>query len=230
MIGAGPAGLSAALAAAGRGYDVEIFEKEAVPGGQVRSASRPPHKEAYLDWVVWAVRQLDRQGVKIHYGQEVTAERLKEGKPDAVILAAGADPVTPAIPGIDAPHVCRRPRPSRWERPNPRVPPWSSAPGTSAWRRRISSSPGDIEVTLVEMLPSSPVGKHTAHGYWLHKRIKEAGGRIILGATVTRIEPDAVGLPSGRRGETLPAALVVTAMGAKPENGLEGALQKLVIP
>jgi pyruvate/2-oxoglutarate dehydrogenase complex dihydrolipoamide dehydrogenase (E3) component len=87
-----------------------------------------------------------------------------------------------------------------------------------------------IGVTIVEMLPSSPVGKHTAHGYWLHKRIKEAGGRIILGATVTRTEPDAVFYRQQEEEKQLPAAMVVTAMGSKPANGLEEILKKIGIP
>jgi pyruvate/2-oxoglutarate dehydrogenase complex dihydrolipoamide dehydrogenase (E3) component len=229
VIGAGPAGLSAALAAAGRGYAVEIFEKEATPGGQVRSASRPPHKEAFLDWVTWSVRQLGKRGVTIHYGQEMTAERLKEGKPDAVILAAGAYPVTPELPGIDGPNVvdARDLLVGKVASAGPAVVLGAGYVGMETADFLIARG---IEVTLVEMLPSFPVGKHTAHGYWLHKRIKEAGGRIILGATVTRIEEGAVVYRQGDEEKTLSAALVVTAMGAKPDNALEGALQKLVIP
>jgi 2,4-dienoyl-CoA reductase-like NADH-dependent reductase (Old Yellow Enzyme family)/thioredoxin reductase len=228
VIGAGPTGLSAALAAAGRGYAVEIFEKETAPGGQVRSASRPPHKEAFLDWVTWSVRQLDKQGVKIHYGQEMTAEMLGERKPDVVILAAGAYPVTPEVPGMDGPNVvdARDLLVGKVATAGPAVVLGAGYVGMETADFLIARG---VEVTLVDMLPSSPVGKHTAHGYWLHKRIKEAGGRIILGATVTRIEEGAVVYRQGDEEKTLSAALVVTAMGAKPDNALEGALQKLVI-
>jgi 2,4-dienoyl-CoA reductase-like NADH-dependent reductase (Old Yellow Enzyme family)/thioredoxin reductase len=229
IIGAGPAGLSAALTAAGRGYEVEIFEKESIPGGQVRSASRPPHKEAYLEWVIWSVRQLDRQGIRIHYGQEMTEERLKGGNPDAVILSAGADPLRPAIPGLNAPHVCDA-RDLLLGKPEPAGPAVVLGAGYVGMETADFLTARGIGVTLVEMLPSSPVGKHTAHGYWLHKRIKEAGGRIILGATVTRIEPNAVFCRQQEEEIQLSAAMVVTAMGAKPANGLEGILKELGIP
>jgi 2,4-dienoyl-CoA reductase-like NADH-dependent reductase (Old Yellow Enzyme family)/thioredoxin reductase len=229
IIGAGPAGLSAALTAAGRGYEVEIFEKESIPGGQVRSASRPPHKEAYLEWVIWSVRQLDRQGIRIHYGQEMTEERLKGGNPDAVILSAGADPLRPAIPGLNAPHVCDA-RDRLLGKPEPAGPAVVLGAGYVGMETADFLTARGIGVTLVEMLPSSPVGKHTAHGYWLHKRIKEAGGRIILGATVTRIEPNAVFCRQQEEEIQLSAAMVVTAMGAKPANGLEGILKELGIP
>jgi 2,4-dienoyl-CoA reductase-like NADH-dependent reductase (Old Yellow Enzyme family)/thioredoxin reductase len=229
VIGAGPAGLSAALAAAGRGYAVEIFEKEIAPGGQVRSACRPPHKTSYLDWVDWAVRQMEKFRVKIRYGQEVTAEMLGEQKPNAVILAAGAYPVTPELPGMDGPNVvdARDLLVGKVASAGPAVVLGAGYVGMETADFLIARG---IEVALVEMLPSFPVGKHTAHGYWLHKRIKQAGGRIILGATVTRIEEGAVVYRQGDEEKTLSVALVVTAMGAKPDNALEGALQKLVIP
>ena len=229
VIGAGPAGLSAALAAAGRGYAVEIFEKETAPGGQVRSACRPPHKTSYLDWVDWAVRQMEKFRVKTRYGQEMTAEMLGEQKPNAVILAAGAYPVTPELPGMDGPNVvdARDLLVGKVASAGPAVVLGAGYVGMETADFLIARG---IEVALVEMLPSFPVGKHTAHGYWLHKRIKEAGGRIILGATVTRIEEGAVVYRQGDEEKTLSAALVVTAMGAKPDNALEGALQKLAIP
>lgn len=229
VIGAGPAGLSAATAAAGRGYDVEIFEREAAPGGQVQSASRPPHKEAYLDWVVWAVRQLEKKGVRIHYGQEITEERLRKEITDTVILAAGADPATPAIPGLDAAHVIDA-RDLLLGKAEPVGPAVVLGAGYVGMETADFLTARGIGVTLVEMLPASPVGKHTAHGYWLHKRIKEAGGRIILGATVTRIEPDAVFYRQGEEEKQLPAAMVVTAMGARPAGGLEGVIKELGIP
>ncbi len=229
VIGAGPAGLSAAMAAADRGYEVDIFEREAAPGGQLRSASRPPHKEAYWDWVTWTLRQLDKKGVRIHYGTRMAGDGIAAGKPDAAILAAGADPVRAAIPGMESPHVCdaRDLLLGKAGSANPAV---VLGAGYVGMETADFLAARGVEVTLVDMLPSSPVGKHTAHGYWLHKRIKAAGGRVILGATVTRIEPDAVVYCQGEEEKRLPAALVVTAMGAKPTSELAGIFEKSGIP
>ncbi|MCK7466989.1 MAG: hypothetical protein MZU91_01775 [Desulfosudis oleivorans] len=49
------------------------------------------------------------------------------------------------------------------------------------------------------MLPTPPVGKLTAHGYWLHKRIRDSGGKMYFGAKVTRIDQDAVHFIKERR-------------------------------
>lgn len=225
VIGAGPAGLSAALAAAGRGYEVEIFEKEAVPGGQVQSAGRPPHKKSYLEWVDWSIRQMDKYRVKIHNDREMTAEMLMEKGPDAVVLAAGAYPVTPEIPGIDGPQVvdARDLLVGKVQAAGTAVVLGAGYVGMETADFLIARGTG---VVLVEMLHSAPVGKHTAHGYWLHKRIREGGGRIILGATVTRIEEGAVIYRQGDEEKKISAALVVTAMGAKPDNGLADTLKE----
>lgn len=229
VIGAGPAGLSAALAATGRRYEVEIFEKEAAPGGQVQSACRPPHKKSYLDWVDWSIRQLEKCRVKIHYGRKMTVERLVEKRPDAVILAAGAYPVTPKIPGFEGPQVvdARDLLVGKVKAAGPAVVLGAGYVGMETADFLIA---GGIKVTLVEMLNSAPVGRHTAHGYWLHKRIREGGGRIVLGATVTRIEEGTVIYRQENEEKKIPAALVVMAMGAKPDNGLEGALMESGIP
>jgi phytoene dehydrogenase-like protein len=75
-----------------------------------------------------------------------------------------------------------------------------------------------------------PVGKLTAHGYWLHKRIKSAGGRLLFGAQVLDIEAGDVRYRQGDTERVESAAMIVTAMGAKSENSLEDVLKDLVIP
>ncbi len=279
VIGAGPAGLSAALAAAGRGYEVELFEREPLPGGQLRSASQPPHKQPYLDWVGWALRQMEQYPVKAHFDQavtvgmlqgkrpdavvlrdrrppqkkgylewedwsvrtmekrwvqvhfdrEVTAAMLSELKPDAVILAAGSSPVTPTISGIDGPGVVDA-RDLLVGKVEPAAPAVVLGAGYVGIETADFLIARGIGVVLVEMLPAPPVGKHTAHGYWLHRRLKAAGAEIILGATVTRVEEDAVVYRQQGEEKRIPVGLVVTAMGARAENALEGALKELAIP
>jgi 2,4-dienoyl-CoA reductase-like NADH-dependent reductase (Old Yellow Enzyme family)/thioredoxin reductase len=230
VIGAGPAGLAAALAAAERGFRVEVFEREESPGGQVLPAGRPPHKEAFLGWLDWAVREAEKRGVILHRHREIDAEALESGRPDAVILAAGSTPAVPRIPGRRRCQVrdARAVLTGREEVPaGPVVVLGAGWVGmeTADWLLARGR-----DVTVLEMQPSHPVGRHTSHGYWLHRRLKEGNVRILLGATVTRIGEETVSYRQGDAEEEIPAAAVITALGARPENGLEEALKEIGIP
>jgi 2,4-dienoyl-CoA reductase-like NADH-dependent reductase (Old Yellow Enzyme family)/thioredoxin reductase len=105
VIGGGPGGLMAAETAAKLGHKVSLYEKNGDLGGQFKSAAYPIGK-GELSTVVSSLRQslVDLQ-VPIHLNTEVTQELLEKEKPDAVILATGATPVTPKIPGIDGQNV-----------------------------------------------------------------------------------------------------------------------------
>jgi 2,4-dienoyl-CoA reductase-like NADH-dependent reductase (Old Yellow Enzyme family)/thioredoxin reductase len=228
VVGAGPAGLSAAITATARGHKVEVFEKEAEPGGQLLSASRPPHKAVFMDWVTWALRQLKKSSTPVHCQHIVSKEEIKQCRPDAVILACGAYPVTAPIPGLDSSIVAdaRDVLTGKVELVNPAVILGAGYVGMETADYLLARG---IAVTVLEMQPFPPVAKLTAHGYWLHKRIKDAGGRLIFGAKVLAIEEGAVRYHQIDVERVESAALIVTAMGAKPENALEDVLKNLAI-
>jgi NADPH-dependent 2,4-dienoyl-CoA reductase/sulfur reductase-like enzyme len=229
VIGAGPAGLSAAMAALARGHEVEIFEKADKPGGQLLSASRPPHKSAFMDWVVWSLRQLKTSSISVHCQHKVSKEEIKQHMPEAVIIACGAYPVTPPIPGLDSKIVAdaRDVLTGKVKLLSPAVILGAGYVGMETTDYLLSKG---IAVTVLEMQTFPPVGKLTAHGYWLHKRIKSAGGRLLFGAQVLDIEAGDVRYRQGDTERVESAAMIVTAMGAKSENSLEDVLKDLVIP
>ncbi|MBC6450209.1 NADPH-dependent 2,4-dienoyl-CoA reductase [Actinokineospora xionganensis] len=101
VVGAGPAGLSAAVTAGQRGHDVDLFEARPAIGGQFDIASRIPGKEEFTETIRYYTRQLEVTGVKVHLGKMVTAQELIDGGYDEVVLATGVTPRMPAIPGID---------------------------------------------------------------------------------------------------------------------------------
>lgn len=229
IIGAGPAGLSAALAASGRGCAVKVFERDDAPGGQIRPASRPPHKEAFMDWVNWAVSQLEKRQVTIRLHEEITDQRLLSEKPDAVILASGALPTAAGIPGISSAHVFDA-RDVLMDRVGLKGPAVILGAGYVGMETADFLIGKGIRVVVLEMLAVPPVGKFTARGYWLHKRIRDGGGRLIFGAAVTNIGPDSVSFVQKDQEWREPASMVVTAVGARSENGLETVLRDLGIP
>jgi 2,4-dienoyl-CoA reductase (NADPH2) len=105
VVGAGPAGLSFATVAAGRGHDVTLFEASEKIGGLLNIAVEIPGKEEFHETLRYFRRQLELTGVTVRLGHRVTAAELIESGYDGVVLAAGVVPRDVEIPGADHPKV-----------------------------------------------------------------------------------------------------------------------------
>lgn len=105
VIGGGVAGMTAAAAAARRGHRVTLWEKTDRLGGQFISAAYPPGKGEYSTFLGCLIGELKRYGVRVELNTAATAAKAEAAKADRVILATGAVPNDPDIPGIDRPNV-----------------------------------------------------------------------------------------------------------------------------
>jgi 2,4-dienoyl-CoA reductase (NADPH2) len=105
VVGAGPAGLSAATVAAERGHDVTLFDAADSIGGQFKVAMRIPGKEEFSETIRYFKRKLELSGVRLRLGQRVTREELVAAGYDEVIVATGVSVRMPRIDGIDHPKV-----------------------------------------------------------------------------------------------------------------------------
>ena len=103
VIGAGPAGLSAALMASERGFDVTLIDRAARIGGQLNMARQVPGKEEFHGLVDWYERMVAKSGITLKLNTEATVDMLKDF--DQVIVATGVVPRDPGIPGQDGPNV-----------------------------------------------------------------------------------------------------------------------------
>lgn len=99
VVGAGPAGLQAAIAAARRGRRVVVLEREAEPGGQVRVAASVPSRAELADLVRNQTGECGRLGVEIRLGTLASVESVLAEAPAAVVVAAGARPARPVWAG-----------------------------------------------------------------------------------------------------------------------------------
>jgi 2,4-dienoyl-CoA reductase (NADPH2) len=105
VVGAGPAGLSAATTAASRGHQVTLFDAASEIGGQFNIAKQIPGKEEFYETLRYYGKQIEITGVNLKLNTKVTAQDLNRGGFDEVIIATGINPRMPAIEGIDHPMV-----------------------------------------------------------------------------------------------------------------------------
>jgi 2,4-dienoyl-CoA reductase (NADPH2) len=104
IIGAGPAGLSAACTAAERGHKVTLFDASSEIGGQLNLAKTVPDKTEFYEFIRYFKTHLDKYGVDVRLNTTVDAASLGDNF-DEVIVATGIVPRIPDIEGIDHPSV-----------------------------------------------------------------------------------------------------------------------------
>ena len=107
IIGGGVAGMNAAINAAQRGHEVVLFEKSDALGGQLcyyadKMWFKKDSMERYRRYLEIQVR---KAAIRLYLGVEATRERVEAETPDVVIVAVGAEPVVPRIPGVDRANV-----------------------------------------------------------------------------------------------------------------------------
>lgn len=225
VIGAGPAGIAAALEAARNGDRVTLLERGDAIGGQLRLAGRAPaHTETWEVYAGDAERDLAAAGVDVRLGTAATAADA-DGR-DLVVLATGARPYTPRL---------HRDLPFRlvqaWDAiadPAAIVGPvlvadWGGGYEGLDAAERLAGAGHDVELACGGLLPGEDVHQYQRNLYLA--RLDEAGVRIRhhLG-----LSPDGHALRhvfSGREEPINPVATVVLAQGRVPDDALWEVLE-----
>ena len=218
--------MEAARVAALRGHRVKLYERAEKLGGQVNLALIPPHKEELrniLDYLTFQVKKLNIE-VRLRY--EVTAQAVEGEKPDAVILASGAQPLIPEIPG--------------WDSARTYTPQEALEDNRLPGERMIVLGGGMVgcevaeclaargkRVMVVEKLPEIAFGveKHTRT--LLLERLQQGGVEIRTESEIVSLDGHRVTL-QGKDGKCFQVAAdgVVAALGGKPVRSLEDSLRE----
>lgn len=102
VIGGGPGGMQAALTATERGHKVVLFEKSSQLGGNLILAAGLKIKADMREYLAWIIRQTEKTyGITLKMGTAATVDNVKAEKPDAIIVAIGAEPLIPKIVGAE---------------------------------------------------------------------------------------------------------------------------------
>lgn len=106
VVGAGPAGMEAAMILAQREFDVTLFEKSDRLGGQMYLASLPPHRGKMAYFIDYCTKQLNDLKVDVRLNTEASADMIRAMNPYAVFITTGSAPILPAsIKGVDGDNV-----------------------------------------------------------------------------------------------------------------------------
>jgi len=229
VVGGGPAGIQAAMAAHEAGADVTLFERGGTLGGQLRAAACPPHK----DKITWLIDDLTRAipaEVDVRLETNATKHDIDTLAPDAVVIATGATSAPLDVPTD----------------PNATVQSAESlllasddlagmriaviGAGMVGCETALACAERGGHVVLVEALAEvgrdcEPISRSV-----LIRHLDEAGVRIVRDARVTEIKKDAVTVEVEAGREDMPADRVVIAIGAAPADRLGHAWEGEALP
>ncbi len=229
VAGGGAAALEFARVAALRGHKVILCEQASSLGGQLALAAAPPHKSDIQKLTNYLKGEVHRLGVEVRLGCPVTPELVARLAPDAVVVATGARPLVPNIPGAAECAV------TAWD---------VLAAGAPAGRHAVVVGGGDVgcetaeylaaqgqQVTIVEMLPDVA----TELAAWTRRRLLDrlmaADVEILAQTRVVAIQPGRVLYDrGGMSGEIAPVDSVVMACGVLPNRELAESLREIGLP
>ncbi len=224
VIGGGPGGMEAAIAAAERGFDVTLWEKSGRLGGNLWAAGGPSFKHDVLRLIDYMRTQVLKLGVDVVLGKDATADEIAAFGADKVILAAGAHSVVPPIPGVEHAVVSDAVLLNKLEAKGHVVVVGGGLVGceTAAYAAETAE-----DVTIVEVLDQvlKTAGHCLNNDQALKAMLKERKVNCVCSAKVTKIEEGSLTYEAAGETHTIPCDQAVLACGYRSNNELADALK-----
>ena len=220
VIGGGPAGMEAARVAAARGHKVTLLEKENILGGQLVPATRPAFKQGLANFLEYLRHQMEVMNVDVRLNVEANAAIVQYTKPEIVILATGAVPFIPSMPGLDdnriytANQVLIEGLPATGQI-------IIIGGGLVGCETALHLSNQGNKVTVLEALDDVAQDMNTISRFTLLEELKKAEVELLTGFEFQAYESEQI-LCRNRHGEEkkLQADFIILAMGSTPQRHL----------
>ena len=227
IIGGGPAGLQAAIAAKRRGHDVTLWEKTGELGGQFIAAAYPPGKGDHITYVCYMVNEVKKLGVNVELNKTATPDEIIGFGADKVIIATGGVPRKPEIPGIDLPivHYPEDILRGREQVEGRIVVVGAGESGVETAMYLADAERGKIIVTAKRDLICRHADGTVRNGNMIFFR--ERGIEVIYESVVDEIYNDAVVVRTKNGTQVIPCDAVIMAMGYVANKPYEGLLDEL---
>lgn len=232
VLGAGVAGVEAARLLAANGHQVEIWERAAEPGGQLRLAMVPPHKQEVSSVLSYRMEQLADLGVPIRTGMTATAAALREIAPDLAIVATGSRPRIPqffrgsSVPCIAAWDALKAPD---------RIA--DGAAVTIVGGGMVGVETAEVlvskgcRVTIIEMLDAIAADMPRNNRTDITQRLLAAGVEALTNARVERVAETTLTISVGGETREMPIGdQLILAVGAEPDREVIPLLEEAGIP
>lgn len=219
VVGGGVGGMEFARVAALRGHSVSLYEKSKELGGQVLLASVPSFKYELKNIVPYFKHELERLGVDIHLGEEISESMVDDLAPDVVCIATGSSIALPDIPGIKGNNVVFATD--------------VLAGKTKVGEKVVILGGGEIgletgyhlaeqgkKVTIIEQRKRVATEMIPAFNYYVRHKFTEFGGKLVTQATVIEVTNEGAIFEKEGQKVLEKADIVVVALGTAPNRDL----------
>jgi 2,4-dienoyl-CoA reductase-like NADH-dependent reductase (Old Yellow Enzyme family)/thioredoxin reductase len=227
IIGGGPAGMQAAQTAVKRGHEVTLFEKNSELGGALYFVALPDFKLDYKDYMNYMIATTKTCGAIIKTGHIVTADDIKSGGFDAVIVATGASTFKPNIEGGIDPSILDPLKVLSCEMPdcdNVIV----CGAGLVGCEVAMYLAQNGKKVTMIDMLPDVAPDMAIYTKWVLNSKLAELGVKVLLNHRITKMTGKKIVCEVNGKETTFHSDAVVCALGLKPVRSLLENLREIL--
>ncbi len=222
VIGAGPGGMQAAIDAHDRGHRVTLVDDAERLGGTLRMCDTDSIKTELLAYRDYLIREVQRRDVTVRFNERATPQTVRDAAPDVLIVAIGAAPFLPPIPGIEL-----------------AIPGWDAFfvdPATIGQRvvvlggglvgseASLEWAQHGREVVVVEQRPRLVPEALGIHRTALLDQLTANGVRSLVDTTALEVRPDGVLVDGPDGQQLLPADTVIVGLGSRPRSAEVEAL------
>jgi thioredoxin reductase len=229
VIGGGPAGMKAAVAAASKGNHVILFEKSDKLGGLLKAAEDDPIKQDILNLLTHLKNAVYESDIDLRLNCEATPEMISSLSPDRIIVAVGSEPIKPNIPGINLPHV-KNILEAHLDMDSIGKNAAIIGGGQAGCELGLTLSRNDRKVTVIEATDKLAAAGNVLYREGLRVLIRDTAGLTCLTETrCSRIVPEGIYITGNDGVERfIPADNVIYTVGLRPNKDLAESFYNLV--